>query len=121
MTDNANGIDSSLIASTKVGPSMVLTPRDSLIDKNCEQLETLLDDLLTQQKTDIILDCKSVSFLDSHALELLLRTHEELKNRGGVLKITGLNTVCQDILFATRLVNVFNVFDDIHKAVVSRR
>lgn len=120
MPDSVTETNSSLIATTNVGSSMVLTPRDSLIDKNCEALETFLSELLTQQKTDIILDCKSVSFLDSKALELLLRTHEELKNRGGVLKIVGLNAVCQDILFATRLINVLNVFDDIHKAVVSR-
>lgn len=120
MPDSVTEMKSSLIGTTTVGASTVVTPKDSLIDKNSEALETLLNELLTQQKTHIILDCKAVSFLDSKALELLLQTHEELKNRGGALRIIGLNAVCQDILFATRLINLLNVYDDIHNAVVSR-
>jgi anti-anti-sigma factor len=120
MPDNLTEMKSSLIGTTRVGENTLVTPKDSLIDKNSEALETLINQLLTQQKTHIILDCKAVSFLDSKALELLLQKHEELKNRGGALKIIGLNAVCQDILCATRLINVLNVYDDIHKAVVSR-
>jgi anti-sigma B factor antagonist len=120
VAQNSNDIKSTLINTAKVGASTVLTPRDSLIENNCEALENLFNELLTQQKTDIILDCKAVSFLDSKALELLLQMHEELKDRGGTLKIVGTNAVCQDILFATRLVNVLHIYQDIHKAVVSR-
>ena len=120
MPDSVTDIKSSLVGTTRVGASTVLTPKDSLLDKNCEALEAVFNGLLGQQKTDIIVDCKAVSFLDSNALELLLRMHDELKNRGGALKLIGLNPVCRDILFATRLINVLHIYDDIHKAVVSR-
>jgi anti-sigma B factor antagonist len=119
MPESVSEIKSSLVGTTKVGASTVLSPKDSLIDKNCEALEAVFNGLLGQQKTDMIVDCKAVSFLDSNALELLLRMNDELKNRGGELRLIGLNPVCRDILFATRLVNVLHVYDDIHKAVVS--
>jgi hypothetical protein len=49
----------------------------------------------------------------------LVRMHEELKMRGGVQKIIGLNTVCRDILDATRLINFLHVFNDINEAIRS--
>ena len=107
---------------TKINPAIVssrtiLAPKKSLTYRNCEELEAMFNDCLNQHKTEIILDFKAVSFLDSEALELLLRFHEEFKNRGGRFKIIGINTVCRDILNATRLINVFNVYDDIHQAI----
>ena len=58
--------------------------------------------------------------MDSEALEFLLRAHEDLKNLGGILKIVCLNSVCSDILLATRLSNVLNIYEDVHDAIRSR-
>ena len=70
-----------------------------------------------QNKPWIILDFKSVPFMDSRALEILLRINVTLKQRGSVLKIIGLSAVCRDILTATRLINVFHAYEYIHKAI----
>ena len=107
---------------TKIGPARtgsrtILALKKSLTYKNCEELETMFNDSLNQHKTEIILNCKAVSFMDSEALELLLRLHEELGNRGGRLKIFGFNAVCLDILNATRIISVLNVYEDIQQAV----
>jgi len=72
---------------------------------------------MNQERTEIILDFKGLSFLDSAALELLVNMHEELRNRSGKLKIVGLDAVCRDILLVTRLINVFYVYENIHDAV----
>ena len=50
-------------------------------------------------------------------MELLVRVHKDLKDNGGVLKIIGLNENGRDIFYATRLINVMNVFKDIHEAI----
>ena len=107
---------------TRIGPAgagsrAILAPKESLTYQNCEELEAVFNDSLNQHKTEIILDFKAVSFVDSEVLELLLRFHEEFKNRGGRFKIIGINTICRDILNATRLINVFNVYEDIHQAI----
>jgi anti-anti-sigma factor len=72
---------------------------------------------MNQEQTEIILDCKGLSFLDSEALQLLVNMHDELRNRSGKLKIVGLNAVCRDIMIVTRLINVFYVYENIHDAV----
>ena len=107
---------------TRIGPAgagsrAILAPKESLTYQNCEELETMFNDSLSQHKTEIILNCKAVAFMDSEALELLLRCHKELRNREGRLKIIGLNAVCRDILTATRVNSVLDVYEDIHQAV----
>ncbi len=117
MTDKVIEMTPSKIGTARVSSRTIFAPKESLTYENCEELEAMFNDSLDQHKTEIILDFKAVSFLDSEALELLVRIHEELRNRGGVLKIIGIDAVCRDILNATRLINVFQVYEDIHKAI----
>jgi anti-anti-sigma factor len=108
---------STRIRISKVGLRTILTPNVSLGYQNIEELATVFNDCIRQPKTEVILDCKSVKFMDSAGLELLVRAHNDLKDNGGVLKIIGLNETGRDILYATRLINVLNVFNDIHEAI----
>ena len=112
-----NDPTSALIRISKVGVRTILTPNMSLTYKNIEEVATAFNDCIQQPKTEVILDCKSVKFFDSSVLELLVRTHNDLKDTGGVLKIIGLNEIGRDIFYATRLVNQLNVFKDIHEAI----
>jgi anti-anti-sigma factor len=95
----------------------VIELKESLSYQNCEQVEAMLNDCIRQQKTEIILDFKNISFIDSAGLELLVRIDTELRSRGGLIKIIGLNHVCRDILIATRLINTFHIYEDIHEAI----
>ena len=108
------------ISIAKVGTRTVLAPKDSLTFETCEELEATFDECLNDQRADIILDCKDVTFMDSEALELLVRMHEVLRNRGSTLKIIALNDVCRDIFVATRLIHL-HVYEDIHEAIRSER
>ncbi|CAB1066029.1 hypothetical protein D1BOALGB6SA_10828 [Olavius sp. associated proteobacterium Delta 1] len=108
---------STLIRISKVGVRTILVPNASLSYQNIEELATVLNDCTRRHKTEVILDCKSVKFLDSAVLDLLVRVHNDLKDNGGVLKIIGLNENGRDIFYATRLINVLNVFKDIHEAI----
>jgi len=120
MPNNQNHVEHRKIGSMNADSRMVLSPESSITYENCHEIEDSIDDAVKQNKTEIILDCKSVPFLDSVTLELLVKIHDEMINKGGALKIAGLNAVCRDILKATRLINVFNVYDDIQKAVTGR-
>ncbi|MEJ2170740.1 MAG: STAS domain-containing protein [Desulfobacterales bacterium] len=110
-------IPSTLIRISKVGMRTIVAPTASLSYQNIDELATVLKDCIQQPKTEVILDCKAVRFLDSSVLELLVRVHHDLNTNGGVLKIIGLNENGRDIFYATRLTNVLNVFNDIHEAI----
>ena len=108
------------ISIAKVGTRTVLAPKESLTYENCEDLEATFEECISQERTDIILDCKAVAYMDSEALELLVRMHEELRNRGNRFKIIGLNDLCLDIFVATRFIHL-HVYEDIHEAIRSER
>jgi anti-anti-sigma factor len=108
---------SSKISITKVGPRTVLAPKEPLSHQSCEALEAAFRSCLTHPKVEILLDLDSVPLLDSEALELLLRMHEEMITRGSEIKIVNVNPLCRDIFIATRLLNVFSVFENVSEAI----
>ena len=110
---------SAKISVSWTGARTIISPKESLNYQNCQELEKTLKGCGNQSRSEIILDFKAVKYMDSEVLELLVRMHDELKMRGGVQKIIGLNTVCRDILDATRLINFLHVFNDINEAIRS--
>lgn len=117
MPDNIVETRPSKIGRGEAGAMTVLAPKESLTYQTCEELEAAFNECIDRYKTKIILDCKKLSFVDSEGLELLVRVEEKLRRRGGILKIVGLNPVCRDIFVATRLINSFYIYKDIHEAV----
>jgi anti-anti-sigma factor len=103
--------------STNISGRTVLMPEGSITHEECHKIEKEIDDAIQQNKVDIILDCKHVSFLDSAALESLVKIHNKLKDRGGILKIVRLNDICRDILIVTQIINALFVYKDIHEAM----
>jgi anti-sigma B factor antagonist len=101
----------------KPGSRAILTLKNALTYQNCGELESKLHECMEQHKTEIILDFKALTFIDSEGLELLVRIHETLRNRGGLLKLTSVRGICRDILMVTRLANIFHFHEDIHQAI----
>lgn len=99
------------------GNKIILSPNGPLTCQNCQDLEDTVRDSVNQYKAAVILDCKDIPFLDSAVLELLLKLHQELRDIGCALRLANLNTICQDILIATRLTHVLPVYQDIHEAI----
>ena len=101
----------------KINVRKVLYINNSLTYKNCDEVEATFRDYIDQQKNEIIIDFSKISFLDSAGLELLLQMHNELKQRGGTLKLVHPGELCLDILKATQLINVFQIYGDMNKAI----
>ena len=99
------------------GSRTILPLKNAVTHENCAELEAAFQECIDNNKTEIILDCRALTFLDSEALELLVRMHEDANSRSSELKLISLNKVCSDILIATRLMNILNVYKDIHGAI----
>ena len=110
-------INSSKTRGIQGGSRTILPLKNAVTHENCAELEAAFQECIDNNKTEIILDCRALTFLDSEALELLVRMHEDANSRGSELKLIGLNKVCSDILIATRLMNILNVYKDIHGAI----
>ncbi len=117
MADSPEYTEHSKIVRMDISNRVILTPGSSITYENRQVIEKVINDAIQENKTDIILDCKNVELMDSVALELLIQTHNELKDRGGALKLFGLNDVCRDILLVTRVINELFVYKDIQEAI----
>ena len=117
MADKVIGLASSKMGTSKINGRKVLNINRSLTHETCEEIEKTFKDYLDQQQKEIIVDFTKITFLDSSGLELLLQMHNELKLRGGALKLVHLDALCLDILKATQLINVFRIYEDMNKAI----
>ena len=64
-----------------------------------------------------LLNLGSVSYIDSAGLGELITTYTTLRNKGGDVKLLNLTKTAKDLLQMTKLLTVFDTFDDEAKGV----
>lgn len=99
------------------GQVTVLTPRGPLIGSDVDQLQRQLAKTMAEGAGPIVLDASTVAFLDSHGLEVLVDTTEQLIRSGGALKLCGANDIVREVLDLTDLAPLFEQFDDVDAAI----
>jgi anti-sigma B factor antagonist len=67
----------------------------------------------------ILLDMRRVSVLDSSGVGELVSAYTSANRRGGTIKLCGLAPRVGEVLKSTRLVGIFDIFDDEVKAIES--
>ena len=70
-----------------------------------------------QEVKEYVLDLKGVSFMDSAGLGALMAMLKSVTERGGDLKIAGLQKKPRMVFEITRAYKVFEIFDDVQEAV----
>ena len=77
-----------------------------------QRLHDKINSVLQQGRRNIVLNLGEVSSLDSGGLGELVRTLTTMQKHGGSLKVANLPKRVQDLLVTTRLVTVFDTYDD---------
>ncbi len=67
----------------------------------------------------VVLNLREVNFIDSGGLGTLVSLYTTARNAGGALKLASLSQRVGDLLQVTKLVTIFEVFDDEQAAVKS--
>jgi anti-sigma B factor antagonist len=83
------------------------------------ELRTKLKEILSQGKTRLVLDLAEVSYIDSAGLGTLVAGYTSAQNQGANLKLANLTKRFHEQLNITKLVTVFEVFDNVQDAVKS--
>lgn len=84
-----------------------------------EQLQSTISDVITTNKTGIVLDMRGVGFVDSKGLEQLLWARDYCNENKRGIRIAGLDENCAKILEITRLENEFDHYPELSEAVKS--
>jgi anti-sigma B factor antagonist len=75
--------------------------------------------LADEGKTQILLDLAWVKHIDSIGLGELISSHVTLDHKGGALKLMHMTESVQELMTITKLLTVFDVYDDESEAVAS--
>jgi anti-sigma B factor antagonist len=75
--------------------------------------------LLHQGYTNLLIDLSGVSYVDSAGLGELVQTYVTAKNRGGRLRLLNPTKRLKDLLVVTKLLTVFESYDNEAAAVAS--
>ena len=76
----------------------------------------MLEGCFKDNEFKIVINFHSVPYIDSDGLDVLLYTLGQVRRRGGSIKISDPNPVCQDIFIATRFNTLFEIYTNIDKA-----
>ena len=72
----------------------------------------VIDGCVNQRQPRIVLDMSGIPLIDSRGLEVLVDCQRHSISRGGSIKLASPSGLCRDILRATNVVAMFDVFDN---------
>ena len=75
--------------------------------------------LADEGKTQILLDLAWIKHIDSIGLGELISSHVTLSEKGGALKLMHMTESVQELMTITKLLTVFDVYDDEPEALAS--
>ncbi len=76
-------------------------------------------DLLNSDHMKIVLNLGDVNYIDSSGIGELVSTYTTVTSKGGQLKLLNLTKKIQELLAITKLLTVFQVYDDEQSALAS--
>ena len=82
-------------------------------------LRTTVRNLVNDGNKKIVLNLADLNYIDSSGVGELVSTYTTVTNAGGQLKLLQLTKKIQQLLAITKLLTVFDVFDDEKAAIAS--
>ena len=82
-------------------------------------LKDKVQSLIQQGHKNLVIDLGGVSYVDSAGLGQLVHAYATTKNKGGSLKLLNVTKRLKDLLVVTKLLTVFDTYDDEKAALAS--
>ncbi len=90
-----------------------------LVGEGIDELRSSIDDSVKEKESKILLNFENVPYLDSTGLGEVVRSYTSVRKMGGTIKIVNLTNKVKDLLSVTKLITVFETFEDEDKALNS--
>jgi anti-sigma B factor antagonist len=84
-----------------------------------ELLKDKVNSLTHQGQRKLLLNLEGVPYIDSAGLGEIVRTYTTVSRQGGALKLVNLTKRITDLLSITKLLTVFETFDEEKEAIAS--
>jgi anti-sigma B factor antagonist len=89
------------------------------IGEGSVEMRNKIRELLSAGKKDILLNLGDVSYVDSSGIGELVSCYTTVTNQGGRLKLLNLTKKMHELLAITKLLTVFDSYNDENKAIAS--
>jgi anti-anti-sigma factor len=83
----------------------------------CQQIEWLIADLLSENQKKIILDISGVSHIDSTGVGIMVMCFGKLKKAGGDLRVAGAKGIVEAVLKMTKVDSLISLYPTVAAAV----
>ena len=103
------------------GPLCIIAPEGAFVEEELEELRRPISKCLEEGRKEILLDMTRISHFDSKGLESLEGWSLEFNRARGWLAVANPNQLCRDILRATRIDHIVEVFDSMEDALRGTR
>jgi anti-sigma B factor antagonist len=101
------------VKTRQAGKVTILEPSGRLmIGATPDELDEKLQGFVAGGTVAVLLDCGQISFIDSQGIKVPVRGVTSLDRRGGELKLLKLSPQVRRVLEITRLLAVFESFED---------
>ncbi len=90
-----------------------------LVGEGIDELRSSIDGSVKEKESKILLNFENVPYLDSTGLGEVVRSYTSVRKMGGTIKIVNLTNKVKDLLSVTKLITVFETFEDEDKALNS--
>jgi anti-sigma B factor antagonist len=108
------------ITERKVGDVTILDVEGKiLLGEGDVQLKRKIDELIERKETKLLLNLANVPYMDSGGLGEIVRSYTTVKRANGELKLLNATKRISDLLTITKLITVFEIFEDESEAVKS--
>jgi anti-sigma B factor antagonist len=84
-----------------------------------ELLKDKINSLVSQGHKKIVLNLEAVPYIDSAGLGEIVRTYTSISRQGGKLKLLNVSKRIQDLLVITKLITIFDSYENENEAVQS--
>lgn len=103
----------------RVGTVDVVTPHGALTEDDAETFVHTMKKRLDAANPRFVLDLADVPYLDSTGIEGIVDAADDLRQRGGRLRLAGATATCREVLELTGHAHRVEFFDDAQSAVRS--
>ncbi len=103
-----------------IGSVMILDLKGKItLGEGDEVLKDKINSLILQGHKKMLLNLADVPYIDSAGLGEIVRTYTTVSRQGGQLKLVNLTKRITDLLMITKLLTVFETFDNEQEALKS--
>ena len=90
-----------------------------LFGDGIDELRQSINAAIKDSEKQLVLNFADVPYLDSTGLGEVVRSYTTLKKEGGTVKIANLTNKVKDLMMVTKLITVFETFENENEAVKS--